>query len=212
MHKLYRRFSLAAASFLFAQLATAADVEELTSDNYAKDGTEKAVVILHVNWGRQWGCAKLDNAQLQALKFSRIPSINASISLETPSALTAKDSFIPYTFLIQPGEYAISDFDVKVARSSSDVQHMKAEPAHLFKDGKPIGGTFSAGAGEIVYLGHFSLDCKKEPIPWRYYIDGRKEFEGYVSGFKKAFPFVKDKPVQFRLFSTTMFGEPYALE
>lgn len=82
----------------------------------------------------------------------------------------------------------------------------------LFKDGKPIGGTFTAMAGEIVYIGHFGVDCAKEPVPWRYYIEGRAEFDRYAAGFRKRFPFIGNTPIRFRLFATTMFGEPYTLE
>jgi hypothetical protein len=99
-----------------------------------------------------------------------------------------------------------------VARSSSDVVHLKGDAANLIKDKKSIGGTFTVAPGEIVYIGHFGLDCAKEPFLWRYYIEGRKDFDRYVAGFRKEFPFVQNKPVQFRLFSTIMFGQAYSLE
>jgi hypothetical protein len=196
---------------------SAAELIELTSKNYAEAGEQKAVVIFHVNWGRYWKCAGLDNAQLQALTFSRIQtkeskSSDATIPIETPSKLVVKDSFVPYVLLIEPGEYALSSFDVKVARSSSDVVHLKGDAANLIKDKKSIGGTFTVAPGEIVYIGHFGLDCAKEPFLWRYYIEGRKDFDRYVAGFRKEFPFVQNKPVQFRLFSTIMFGQAYSLE
>jgi len=196
---------------------SAAELIELTSKNYAEAGEQKAVVIFHVNWGRYWKCAGLDNAQLQALTFSRIQtkeskSSDATIPIETPSKLVVKDSFVPYVLLIEPGEYALSSFDVKVARSSSDVGHLKGDAANLIKDKKSIGGTFTVAPGEIVYIGHFGLDCAKEPFLWRYYIEGRKDFDRYVAGFRKEFPFVQNKPVQFRLFSTIMFGQAYSLE
>ena len=44
-----------------------------------------------------------------------------------------------------------------------------------------------------------------------YYINGSRDFERYVAGFRKAFPFTKDAPVRYRLFETTQFGEPYTL-
>jgi hypothetical protein len=196
----------------------AAELNELTKKNYAETGAQKAVVILHVNWGRYWKCGGLDNAQLQSLTFSKIQasetkSSDATISLETPSKLNAKDSFVPYVLLIEPGEYALSNFDVKVARSRSDVGHLNGDESILMKDPKkPVGGTFTVGAGEIVYIGHFGLDCAKEPFLWRYYIEGKKDFDRYIAGFREEFPFVQDKPVQFRLLSTSMFGQAYSLK
>ncbi len=209
-------FGLLISVVLFiSSSVSAAEFKYLTEKNYKEVGREQSILLLHVNWGRQWKCAGLDNAQLQSLSFSRLPlSENSTgiVSLEIPSKLTAKDSFTNYTLIIIPGEYALSEFDVKVAKSSSDVGHLKAGASKLFKEGKPIGGTFTVGPGEIVYIGHFTLDCTKEPILWRFYIEGRKEFERYVSGFNKEFPFVKDETVIFRLFSTNMFGEAYSLE
>jgi hypothetical protein len=151
------------------------------------------------------------------LEFSPV-SINGgksndkSLLLEIPSKLFAKDTFVPIVALIEPGEYALSAFDVKVAQASSKVGHIKGGESQLFKDGEPIGGTFSVQPGEIVYIGHFGLDCAKEPIPWRYYIEGKSEFEAYVNGFHEEFPYAGNVPVQFRLFSTTMFGQDYSLE
>ena len=66
--------------------------------------------------------------------------------------------------------------------------------------------------GEIVYIGSFGLDCGAEPFFWRYYIDRREEFENYIEGFREKFPFLRDAPVQFRLFSTDIFGLPYFLQ
>jgi len=62
------------------------------------------------------------------------------------------------------------------------------------------------------YIGHFGLDCGAEPFLWRYYIDGRGEFERYIEDFRQKFPFVKSVPVQFRLVSTRTFGNPFALQ
>lgn len=202
--------------FFVSTSLLAAGLNELTEKNYVEEGSQKAVVILQVNWGRHWKCAGLDNAQLQALQFSKMQTSEAksteqAILLETPSKLFSKDSYVPYVLLIEPGEYALTGFDVKVARSSSDVGHIKGDLTTLLKNKKPVGGSFSAGPGEIVYIGHFGLDCAKEAIPWRYYIEGNEDFERYVAGFHKKYPFTKDIPVLFRLFSTTMFGEAYSL-
>lgn len=210
---------IASTIMLFAasSVAANADLVELNKKRYEAGGKDNAVLLLHVNWGRQWKCAGLENAQLQALEFSPTSqnggrSSEKSLLLEIPSKLFVKDTFVPLALLIEPGEYALSAFDVKVAHSSTKVGHLKAGESQLFKEGKPIGGTFSVQAGEIVYIGHFGLDCAKEPIPWRFYIEGKSEFEAYAKGFHDEFPFTKSVPVQFRLFSTTMFGQEYILQ
>ncbi len=174
-----------------------------------------AVVILQVNWGRAWKCNQYQNAQLQALTFRSIPLDpveQKSVDLETPSKLFVDNLYLPYALVVAPGEYALTGFDVKAARSTTDVVHMRGTEENLFREGKPIGGTFTARPGEIVYVGHFGLDCGAEPFLWRFHIDGRKEFEGYVAGFRRAYPFLKDVPVHFRPLSTTLFGSPASLE
>ncbi len=95
------------------------------------------------------------------------------------------DKYLPYVFVIQPGLYFLTDFDVKVARSVTDVAHIKGAKETLIKEGNPIGGSFKIDPGEIVYIGNFGLDCGAEPFLWRFYIDGRSEFEGYVEGCQK---------------------------
>jgi hypothetical protein len=198
-------------------LAGADAPQELTKRAFAQYGKEKGTVLLQVNWGRKWGCAGLENAQLQRLGFSRLPLTAASTQqseflLRTPSRLFAKDADLVYAMLIEPGEYALVEFDVKLAESVSSVGHLRGTVADLFSGDQPTGGTFSVAPGEIVYLGHFSLDCSQEPIPWRYYIEGRSEYARYVEGVRKRFPFLGDTPVRFALFSTTRFGMPYSLD
>lgn len=171
--------------------------------------------MIQVNWGRTWKCGQFENAQLQALTFTKSPvdaPKSVSLDLETPSKLFVDNKFLPYAFVIQPGEYVLTDFDVKIARSVSDVAHIKGSKDNLIKDGKPVGGTFTVNPGEIVYVGHFGLDCGAEPFLWRNYIEGREDFERYVDGFREKFSFVKHVPVQYRLFSTKLFGNPYTLK
>lgn len=194
-------------------LVVAAEPVNLSVDTYKSD---LGVILIQVNWGRTWKCGQFENAQLQALTFTKSP-VDApspvSLDLKTPSKLFVDNTFLPYAFIIQPGEYVLTGFDVKVARSVRDVAHIKGSKDNLIKDGKPVGGTFTVNPGEIVYVGHFGLDCGAEPFLWRNYIDGgRSEFERYVDGFREKFPFVKHVPVQFRLFSTPLFGNPYTLK
>lgn len=193
-------------------LVFAAEPVNLSADTYKAN---LGVLIIQVNWGRAWKCGQFENAQLQALTFTKSPVDTpkpVSLDLETPSKLLVDNKFLPYAFIIQPGEYFLTAFDVKVARSVSDVAHIKGSKDTLIKDGKPVGGTFTVNPGEIVYVGHFGLDCGAEPFLWRNYIEGRDDFEKYIDGFREKFPFVKHVPVQYRLFSTQLFGNPYTLK
>ena len=190
--------------------------EVLANDNGDRLDSS-GLILLEVNWGRQWGCAGLDNAQLQKMTFKRLPDTalpdgDVTIKLKTPSRLFVDNRYQSYALLIEPGVYALSGFDVKIAQSTSKLGHLIAKPKDLFDDDKPIGGTFTVAVGEIVYIGHFSLDCSQEPVPWRYYIETLDEFDHYVSGFRTEFPNIGDRPVHYRLFSTEMFGSAYTLE
>ena len=193
-------------------LVFAAEPIDLNEKSYK---TKLGIIMTQVNWGRSWKCGQFENAQLQALTFSKLPNGEPgeeSLELGTPSRLFVDNKFLPYAYVVQPGEYFLTAFDVKVARSRTDVLHINGSQDNLIKEGKPIGGAFNVKAGEIVYIGHFGLDCGAEPFLWRYFIDGREEFEKYVAGFREKYPFVKGTPVQFRLFSTKMFGGSYSLK
>jgi len=196
---------------LVAQTVLAAEPVELTKSTYTVGG---AVLALSVNWGRSWKCGPYQNAQLQALTFRRAPlsaGNSVSLDLQTPSKLFVDNKFIPYAYVVEPGEYILTGFDVKIARSVRDVVHIKGTEAHLVKDGKPTGGAFTVNAGEVVYVGHFGLDCGAEPFLWRYYLESRAEFESWVTEFRDKYPFAKDLPAHFRLFETTSLGNPFSL-
>lgn len=203
---------MAAGIWLAAMsLANAAEPINLSETTYRAD---LGVIIMQVNWGRKWKCGQYQNAQVQALTFTKSPidsSQSVSLDIKTPSKLFVNDDFVPYVFVLQPGEYFLTSFDVKIARSMMDVAHIIGSDDSLMKGGKPVGGSFVVNPGEAVYIGHFGLDCAAEPFLWRYYIEGREDFERYTDGFRQKFPFMKDVPVQFRLFSTQMFGNPYSL-
>lgn len=193
-------------------LVGAAEPVDLGEDTYKAD---LGVIIIQMNWGRRWKCGQFENAQLQALTFTKTPIDGpkpVSLEIETPSKLFVDNKFLPYAYVVQPGEYVLTAFDVKIARSVTDIAHIKGSKDNLIKDGKPVGGSFTVSPGEIVYVGHFGLDCGAEPFLWRYYIDSREEFERYISGFRQKFPFVKSVPVQFRLFSTQALGNPFSLQ
>jgi hypothetical protein len=210
---IYRQCSFLAL-LLLAALPVAAQVP-LSEQAYKESKSAKGVVILQVNWGRYWRCGRYQNAQLQRLAFRRL-SENASATdkdweLSPASTLLVQPSFEPYVVLLDPGEYALSGYLFKVASSISDVRKTEGDPSKLIVDGKPVGGSFNVAAGEVVYIGHFGIDCHGEPTPWRFYLDGRQEFDRYVDGFYQRYPFAKDSAVTYRLFQTEHFGQPYAL-
>lgn len=205
--------SLLIIIFLLSASEVFAGYNKFTKKNYEVSKDKKAVIIYGVNWGRKWGCAGFENAQLQRLTFSRIDSVSNScdgenIVLNTPSKLFIEDVSKTYAIIVNPGEYALTGFDIKVAKSVKDVWHSIGESKYLFENGKSLGGAFKVNQGEIVYIGDFGLDCACEykPIPWRYYIQ-KEDFERYVAGFKEKYKFIVDKQIIYRLSQTDKFGQ-----
>ena len=202
---------------LVSLTATAADgFLELTEKRYLDADGRLGVVVLAVNWGRQWRCAGYDSAQLQKLIFTRFEDGRLlegqrSLVLKIPRKLDVDDEYRTLAVLVEPGTYALSEFDVKTARSIGDVGHWVATSNDLIKSGMAVAGTFTVTGDEIIYIGHFSLDCNKEVIPWRYHLQDRNEFEKYVAGLREAYPFISDRPVEFRLFQTRRIGRPFYL-
>jgi len=209
------RCGLAHAAFsLLTTLCAAVALPALAAEPLDAKGWaagEHGVVILQVNWGRQWGCGGFENAQLVRLRFDQLSPPTGqtpdSLELETPSMVRVDDRFEAYAFLLRPGRYALAGFELKVAKSMSEVLRREVGPADLVHDGEALGGRFRIDAGEIVYIGGFGLDCAADPIPWRYYIDDSARFEASVAGFRNRFPFTQDRPVRYRLFETDRFGE-----
>lgn len=171
---------------------------ELDESTLEASAGELGVAVLAINWGRQWGCADLDNAQLQALTFTRRPD-GPSLEFRTPSRLFVDDRFIDLAVLVEPGTWDLTDFDVKVAESTRKV-------GHVTKSDDTSAGNFEVAAGEFVYIGHFSLDCSQEAIPWRYYVLPGSEFDSYADGFRDTYPFVGDIQVRYGLFVTEHLG------
>jgi hypothetical protein len=212
---LLRRFLLILLVTPF--VAGAAEPQLLSADSFSEFGEHRGVVLLGLNWNRMWNCGGYENAQLQEISFTLLDPGDAEVATSTldfriPGRLRKSDYFTEYEILLTPGEYALSSFDIKVAESASRVRHLVTGAEQLIKEGEALGGTFSIANGEILYIGHFELDCVESPIPWRYYIDSRERFRSFVTRFWSEYPFLVNTPVQFRLFSTTRFGLPFALE
>lgn len=201
-----------------ASFGVLAQSTPLTSENYIQDGTKKGVVLLSVRWDRKWKCAGFENAQLRLLGFDHLPSKRAiddegaDLILDDAPLLMTKPKFDDYAFLVEPGQYGLSKLHIKAARSSTDVGIAKVGRERFFKDGAPDGGTFNVGAGEIVYIGHFYVDCYKEPSLWRYYPEDREGFNSYLAEQKKKVPELDTTKAKFQLFKSSYFGRDYELK
>ncbi|WP_157008427.1 hypothetical protein [Xenophilus azovorans] len=191
---------------------------EVKPDSYARYKDRLGVVLLDARWGRQWKCGKYENAQLVSFSFDKLPlspnkpdEAPSDLTIGTTSHLAASQKFESYALLIPPGEYALSNFKIKLARSVSSIDYWVANRSHLIKDGKPLGGKFVVAPGEVVYVGNFALDCYENPTLWRYYANGRDGFRQQLSDYQSKYPFLDLANVKFRLFETTTIGRSYAL-
>ena len=191
---------------------------EATAQSYAESAAKKGVVILAVNWGRRWGCGNFENAQIVSFGFDRLPIQNASdnsradLLLNAPGGRLFVDPvFLDYAVLVEPGEYALTSFDIMAARSTTDVGHFVATRSDLLENGKPKAGSFEVKAGEVVYIGNFWLDCQGQPTLWRYYTKGREGFKSHMAEVRQKYPFIDPNKVTFRLFRTKNLGSDYEL-
>lgn len=189
---------------------------QVTGDAVNTTNPSKGIILLAVRWDRKWACAGYDNAQLRVIAFDKLPTTKTDdaapdILLDDAPLIMTKPVFEDYAFEVDPGEYGLSRLEIKVARSSSDVGFFKVPRSKFLSDGKSLGGTFTVGAGEVVYLGHFYLDCYQQPTLWRYYSDGREAFDHYLASLKKIYPALDTGKVVFRLFQTNVFGRDYQL-
>jgi len=196
--------------------AAAGGMPEVTPETYLA-GPSMGIVLLDVNWGRRWNCGGFENAELRRLSFDRVPpwksgdDAPADLTLEQPSSLLATPTFTNYALIVEPGQYVMSGFEMKVARSVSNVLMWAAKRSELIRDGNPQAGIFTVGAGEVVYIGNFWLDCFRSPQPWRYYTETSEDFKKQLAQYKDKYPFLRLDKVNYRLFETTRLGRPYSL-
>jgi hypothetical protein len=193
---------------------------EATPDAYGRTKETHAVVLMSVAWGRRWGFCAVENVQLRTFAFDRMPvqkhgdDAAADLLLEAPTSLLAGPGTVAdYALLVEPGEYALIFSELKAARSASDVATYRAGRRKLIQDGKPLAGSFTVGSGELVYVGHFGLECVNErPTLWRYYLDGHESFQQYLATRVRAkYPFLDTEKAQYKLFKTSMIGRDYEL-
>ena len=184
----------------------------LSAKTFAAD---RATVLFYVRWDRAWGCGRFENAQLQSLSFARMP-LDAggadAIAVEPKSTLFVDADWHPYAFVVAPGTYALTAFDLKVAASKTDVRHLAPTVENLVVDGVAQGGTFEAAAGEITYIGSFYVDCSTpDPIPWRYWFQ-HPDIDTFAAAFRADHPYTRGTPLRQRLFATTTIGEMDGVE
>jgi hypothetical protein len=183
----------------------------LTASSYAEHRTTHGVVLVAIRWSRQWSCGGFENAELRSLAFRRLPrrgtpSESTDQTFEAPGALAAPRDFVNYAVLLEAGEYALTGFRIKVAKSTVDVDYLTAW-GELMKDG----GSFTVSASETVYIGNFFLDCHVGPTLWRFYTEGRANFQHHLAEFKRQYPYLDVEAATYRLFRTNSFGNAYEL-
>jgi hypothetical protein len=215
---MHTRRLVALLASLGTSMAAVAQLTEATDEALRAAGASKGVILLDVYWNRVWRCGRFENAQLRSLTFERLPLApsndppQSSLTLENPSRLAPPQRFVPYAFIVEPGEYDLTGFEVGFARSARDVGSTNAARASTIENGRSRLGSFSVSPGEVVYLGNFAVDCYRDPIPWRYFTQGKADFAKHVEQYTAKYPAIKPESVVYRLFKTTELGEPYDLQ
>ena len=125
--------------------ARAAEPQLLTADSFAELGDQQGVVLLGINWNRMWDCGVYENAQLHEISFVLRNPDGAkgrvsTLDFRVPQRLVKSDYFTEYKILLEPGEYALSSFDIKVAESAFRVRHLVTGAEQLIKGGETSGG------------------------------------------------------------------------
>ena len=188
---------------------SAIQLQMLGAAEYQREKAAMGVVLLSVNWNPRTKCSGFDSARLQSLSFDQVPTVRDDA---VPGDLVIDDSqpgTADYAFLAPPGAYALSGYDVHVVKSARDSGGFRAPRSRLLKDGFASDGGFDVRAGEIVYIGEFSIDCRRQPVPWRSFPDGPAEFQEYLARIKARFPTLETGKAQFRPMSTKQFGPAY---
>ena len=218
---------LFAGSLLFAALlgsATAAppgDMVEVTPDAYSLAKETHGVVVMGVDWSRLWNFCGFENVQLRAFAFDRVPVQKRSdkeaadlVLTPPPSLLAGPGTIARYALLVEPGEYALSYTELKMARSVNKVDSYALGRKKLIADSNSRAGSFTVAAGEIVYVGDFAPECVDgEPRIWRYHVVGRVGFKEYLArNVKSKYPFLDTDSVQYRLLKTSAIGNDYELQ
>lgn len=144
------------------------------------------MVPISVNWGRKWDCGNYENAEVRNIGFDKVNSnyqsneISPDLNINGPSRLLTTPVFVNYAYALEAGEYALSYFNIKVAKSVSDISYFTAERSQLIKNSKPVGQTFNVGKGETAYIGNFWIACSNPSLLWRYYTPAGNSFKNHL--------------------------------
>lgn len=172
----------------------------------------QGVVMLDAMWGRVWKCGGYENAQLVSFTFDKMPVTKrtneekSDIEISSANTLRVDNIFDPLAIQVPAGEYVLSGYKIKVAKSVSEVGYITVPRSALRNDPN----TFSVNPGEVVYIGHFSLDCTYSPVIWRYYMEQKNVSSAH--SFTNKYPFINLNSVVYRLFKTKSFGNPIIIE
>jgi tetratricopeptide (TPR) repeat protein len=208
----FRAFFFCLIQLSYAQGTSAAlPLQIMSVKEYLQQKDAMGIVLLSVNWSQRANCSGFESAQLLGLSFDQVPTVRGD---EEPGDLVIDDpqpgGSADYAFLAPPGAYALSSFDIKVVKSERDSGGFRALRSRLLKDGFSQDGGFDVRAGEIVYVGDFSIECSRQPVPWRSFPEGPAEFQEYLGRIKSKFPALELGKAQFRPMATRQFGAFYA--
>lgn len=187
------------------------ETSNVNKETYLKNKNIKGIVLVSSSGMRDWGCGTYNNVELRSIGFDLEPSNKAR---STPPDVVINDTpnySKNHVFLLKPGTYSLSYIRLKLAKSVSEIFHKEAKRATLIKGSKSAGGSFTVKAGEAVYIGHFIARCNPDPTLRRFYLKDRKYFVDYVNEIKAEYPYLNLDNVQYRLFSTKVFGNDYSL-
>lgn len=192
--------------------ASGSSSKKITANLYKQQQATQALVLLTINWGTKWRCGGYDSTYLQEIRFSRLNGSDADLLFKRDNHPQDKPDFVRYAVLVDPGEYALSATQLTVIQAlGQKTDQLVTDRSRLIAGDQVLGGSFTADAGEQVYVGNFWIDCKYAPIVWRYYTEGQDSFTKHMALFAQDYPFVDPQKVQYRLFKTNQFGLDYQL-
>ena len=192
-------------------------VAEATPETYAAAALTKGTVILAINWSRLWNCDRFKSAEIVSMGFDRLPISDVTsesppeVFIDEPSRMMRKPALLDYALLLNPGEYALTSYEIRAVRLARGTRYFRANRSRLIEHGAPRAGSFEVKAGEIVYIGDFFVDCQQDPVLWRYYTKGRESFRSHMNRVQQKYPFIDPDQVTYRLFQTTNHGREYHL-
>jgi|CXWL01.1.fsa_nt_gi hypothetical protein len=204
------RIAVAAVAIALQLLLTMPSHGQGVEEFLQHKGT-KGLVLLSVNWNSRASCGGFEDARLASFSFDLGADARGDDAAGDLVVDGARAGTVDYVHSAAPGRYALSGFDIRVSKAERDSGGFKARRSRLIANGIPAGGSFEVRAGEMVYVGHFSVECRKQPTLWRTFPDGPAEFQEYLGRIKSRFPALETGKVQFRPMMTAQFGPHYVV-